>query len=102
MYAAQLDKGPTGQVGAGLGLTISTAEVTLVPPTVHIGGPEHQPVSKAQWNERAYVIPWRPGLYQYEPSGVQLLFRLTPGSRRYAAGTPAGPGSALKHLAPPS
>ncbi|GAA3013458.1 alkyl sulfatase dimerization domain-containing protein [Streptomyces lactacystinicus] len=80
MYAAQLDKGPTGQVGAGLGLTISTGEVTLVPPTVHIGGPEHQPVPKAQWNEQAHVIPWRPGLYQYELAGVQLLFQLTPGT----------------------
>ncbi|WP_224277788.1 alkyl/aryl-sulfatase [Streptomyces sp. LS1784] len=80
MYAAQLDKGPTGQVGSGLGLTISTGEVTLVPPTVYIGGPEHQPVPKTQWNDQAYVIPWRPGLYEYELAGVQLLFQLTPGT----------------------
>ncbi|QEU89628.1 alkyl/aryl-sulfatase [Streptomyces kanamyceticus] len=79
MYAAQLDKGPTGQVGSGLGLTISTGEVTLVPPTVYIGGPEHQPVAKNSWKS-SYVIPWRPGLYAYEGFGFPLVLQLTPGT----------------------
>ncbi|MGW3179249.1 alkyl/aryl-sulfatase [Kitasatospora sp. NPDC001119] len=79
MYAAQLDKGPTGQVGSGLGLTISTGEVTLVPPTVYIGGPEHPAVPEKDW-QSAYVIPWRPELYQYKLAGVQMVFQLTPGT----------------------
>ncbi|MEW2527457.1 alkyl sulfatase dimerization domain-containing protein [Streptomyces sp. NPDC047071] len=81
MYAAQLDKGPTGQVGSGLGLTISTGEVTLIPPTVYLGGPEHQPVAKEDWKS-SYVIPWRPGLYAYafKDSGFPLVFQLTPGT----------------------
>jgi alkyl sulfatase BDS1-like metallo-beta-lactamase superfamily hydrolase len=36
MYGALLPKGPTGQVGAGLGQTTSTGTVTLIPPTVDI------------------------------------------------------------------
>jgi linear primary-alkylsulfatase len=36
MYGALLPKGPTGQVGAGLGQTTSTGSVTLIPPTVDI------------------------------------------------------------------
>ncbi|MFF3620853.1 alkyl/aryl-sulfatase [Streptomyces sp. NPDC002467] len=36
MYGAALDKGPSGQIGAGLGLTVSDGEATLIPPTVHI------------------------------------------------------------------
>jgi alkyl sulfatase BDS1-like metallo-beta-lactamase superfamily hydrolase len=36
MYGAALDKGPTGQVGTGLGQTTSTGEPTLIPPTVDI------------------------------------------------------------------
>ncbi|GGV09251.1 alkyl/aryl-sulfatase [Streptomyces spectabilis] len=81
MYAAQLDKGPTGQCGSGLGLTVSTGEVTLVPPTVYIGGPDHQPVAKKDWND-SYVIPWRPELYAYEfeDSGFSIVFQLTPGT----------------------
>lgn len=79
MYAAQLDKGPTGQVGSGLGATISTGEVTLVPPTEYIGGWAHQPVPKDKWSS-SYVIPWRPGLYQLKLAGAQLVFQLTPGT----------------------
>ncbi len=37
MYGAALDKGPAGQIGAGLGQTTSTGEPTLIPPTVDIG-----------------------------------------------------------------
>ncbi|MFB7909726.1 alkyl/aryl-sulfatase [Kitasatospora sp. NPDC056076] len=79
MYAAQLDKGPTGQVGSGLGLTISTGEVTLVPPTEYIGGPAHPAVPEQSWRD-SYVIPWRPGLYEFALAGVQMLFQLTPGT----------------------
>jgi alkyl sulfatase BDS1-like metallo-beta-lactamase superfamily hydrolase len=44
MYGALLPKGPTGQVGAGLGQTTSTGTVTLMPPTVDIThtGQEHR------------------------------------------------------------
>ncbi|MEU7182509.1 MULTISPECIES: alkyl/aryl-sulfatase [Streptomyces] len=79
MYAAQLDKGPAGQVGSGLGMTISTGEVTLVPPTVYIGGPDHQPVRERDWKS-SYVIPWRPELYVFDGFGFPLVFQLTPGT----------------------
>ncbi|MFJ5953942.1 alkyl/aryl-sulfatase [Streptomyces noursei] len=79
MYAAQLDKGPMGQVGSGLGLTISTGEVTLIPPTHYIGGPQYQPVPKGSWSG-SYVIPWRPGLYVFEEFGFPLVLQLTPGT----------------------
>jgi alkyl sulfatase BDS1-like metallo-beta-lactamase superfamily hydrolase len=36
MYGALLPKGPTGQVGAGLGQTTSTGTVTLISPTIDI------------------------------------------------------------------
>jgi alkyl sulfatase BDS1-like metallo-beta-lactamase superfamily hydrolase len=36
MYGAVLDRGPQGQVGAGLGQTTSTGEPTLIPPTIEI------------------------------------------------------------------
>ncbi|MFJ7411261.1 alkyl/aryl-sulfatase [Streptomyces sp. NPDC098077] len=36
MYGAELTKGPTGQIGAGLGMTTSTGTITLVPPTLDI------------------------------------------------------------------
>jgi alkyl sulfatase BDS1-like metallo-beta-lactamase superfamily hydrolase len=36
MYGAALDRGPHGQVGAGLGQTTSTGTVSLIPPTVDI------------------------------------------------------------------
>ncbi|GGX44143.1 hypothetical protein [Streptomyces noursei] len=59
MYAAKLDKGPHGQVGAGLGLTISTGEVTLIPPNVSIGGSCTAPVPRDQWSTKD-VIPGGP------------------------------------------
>jgi alkyl sulfatase BDS1-like metallo-beta-lactamase superfamily hydrolase len=36
MYGAALARGPRGQVGAGLGMTLSTGEVTLIEPTLTI------------------------------------------------------------------
>ena len=36
MYGAALDRGPRGQVGAGLGLTTSTGTFSLIPPTVDV------------------------------------------------------------------
>ena len=36
MYGAALEKGPAGQIGAGLGQTTSTGEATLIAPTVDI------------------------------------------------------------------
>ncbi|GAA2707560.1 MULTISPECIES: alkyl sulfatase dimerization domain-containing protein [Streptomyces] len=78
MYAPRLDKGPHGQVGSGLGLTVSTGELTLVTPNEYIGGPNHQPVAEGDWHPTSYVIPWRPGLYQATVDGVQMIFQLTP------------------------
>jgi len=37
MYGAALDRGPEGQVGAGLGQTVSTGTMTLIRPTDSIG-----------------------------------------------------------------
>ncbi|MFE2866113.1 alkyl/aryl-sulfatase [Embleya sp. NPDC059259] len=36
MYGAALARGPRGQVGAGLGQTVSTGTITLIPPTVTV------------------------------------------------------------------
>ncbi|MFF8538080.1 alkyl/aryl-sulfatase [Streptomyces sp. SAS_267] len=36
MYGAELDKGPAGQISAGLGMTTSKGTITLVPPTLDI------------------------------------------------------------------
>jgi alkyl sulfatase BDS1-like metallo-beta-lactamase superfamily hydrolase len=58
MYGALLDKGPRGQVDAGLGKTTSLGRVSLIPPTLSIThtGEEH-------------VI-----------DGVRMVFQLTPGT----------------------
>ena len=37
MYGSALQRSPEGQIGAGLGQTTSTGEVSLIPPTVSIG-----------------------------------------------------------------
>ncbi|MFD9880115.1 alkyl/aryl-sulfatase [Streptomyces alboflavus] len=79
MYAAGLDKSPYAQVGAGLGLTISTGEVTLIPPRHYVGGPEIPPTPETAWSSR-YVIPWRRGLYAHTVDGVPIVFQLTPGT----------------------
>ncbi|MCX4681021.1 MBL fold metallo-hydrolase [Streptomyces sp. NBC_01433] len=36
MYGAELDKGPAGQISAGLGMTTSKGTITLIPPTLDI------------------------------------------------------------------
>ncbi|MFF4219121.1 alkyl/aryl-sulfatase [Streptomyces nondiastaticus] len=79
MYAAKLDKSPFGQVGAGLGLTISTGEVTLVPPNVNVGGSGTAPVPRDQWSAKD-VIPWRPGLHRQLVDGIRMIIQLTPGT----------------------
>ncbi|KOT89488.1 alkyl/aryl-sulfatase [Streptomyces sp. NRRL F-5755] len=77
MYAAELDKSPYAQVGSGLGLTVSTGEVTLLPPTDYIGSAEA--VTADDWSP-ADVIPWRQGLHRRVIDGVRLVFQLTPGT----------------------
>jgi alkyl sulfatase BDS1-like metallo-beta-lactamase superfamily hydrolase len=58
MYGAGLERGPAGQLGAGLGATTSLGTITLVPPNLEIGetGEEH-------------VV-----------DGVRMVFQLTPGT----------------------
>jgi alkyl sulfatase BDS1-like metallo-beta-lactamase superfamily hydrolase len=58
MYGALLEKGPAGQVSAGLGMTTSTGSITLIPPTRDIvrTGEEHT------------------------LDGVRMIFQLTPGT----------------------
>ncbi|MEU3350729.1 alkyl sulfatase dimerization domain-containing protein [Streptomyces sp. NPDC037389] len=77
MYAAGLGKGPQGQVGTGLGLTSSTGEVTLIPPTHSVG--EGPATPREEWSDD-YVIPWRKGLYARKIDGVTMIFQLTPGT----------------------
>ena len=36
MYGAQLERGPAGQIGAGLGMTTSLGTIGLIPPTLEI------------------------------------------------------------------
>ncbi len=58
MYGAALEKGPAGQIGAGLGLTTSTGEATLIPPTVDIGATGQE----------------------LTVDGVRIVFQVTPGT----------------------
>ncbi|MEV6737463.1 alkyl sulfatase dimerization domain-containing protein [Streptomyces sp. NPDC051104] len=58
MYGERLAKAPDGQIGTGLGLTMSTGTVTLVPPTVDITR-----------TGQAETV-----------DGVRILFQLTPGT----------------------
>ena len=58
MYGAALDKGPAGQIGAGLGQTTSIGEVTLIPPTVDI-------ITTGQ---------------ELTIDGVRIVFQVTPGT----------------------
>lgn len=58
MYGALLQKGPTGQVGAGLGQTTSLGTITLIPPTVDI----------ARTGQEETV------------DGIHMVFQLTPGT----------------------
>jgi alkyl sulfatase BDS1-like metallo-beta-lactamase superfamily hydrolase len=58
MYGAALPRGPLGQIGAGLGLTTSTGEATLIPPTTHV----------TTTGEELTV------------DGLRLVFQVTPGT----------------------
>ncbi len=58
MYGAALDKGPTGQIGAGLGLTVPTGNITLIPPTRDI----------THTGEELTI------------DGVRIVFQMTPGT----------------------
>jgi alkyl sulfatase BDS1-like metallo-beta-lactamase superfamily hydrolase len=58
MYGAALDRGPRGQVGAGLGQTASTGSFGLVPPTVTIS---------ATGQEEGV-------------DGIRMVFQMAPGS----------------------
>ncbi len=58
MYGAALERGPRGQVGAGLGQTTSTGTVTLIPPTIEIH----------KTGEELTV------------DGVRIVFQMAPGS----------------------
>jgi alkyl sulfatase BDS1-like metallo-beta-lactamase superfamily hydrolase len=58
MFGASLQRGPRGQVGTGLGMTVSTGTIGLVPPTQEI-------VSTGQ---RETV------------DGIEMVFQMTPGS----------------------
>lgn len=58
MYGAALARGPQGQVGAGLGQTISTGEVSFVPPTDTISTTGHEEVV----------------------DGVRMIFQMAPGT----------------------
>ncbi len=58
MYGAALDKGPAGQIGAGLGQTTSTGHATLIVPTVDI----------TETGQELTV------------DGVRIVFQLTPGT----------------------
>ncbi|QDQ10318.1 alkyl/aryl-sulfatase [Streptomyces spectabilis] len=77
MYAAALEKSPSGQVGSGLGMTVSTGEVTLIPPNQTISQETATPRDKWQTQD---VIPWRSGLTRVVVDGVRLIFQLTPGT----------------------
>ena len=58
MYGAALSKDPAGQIGAGLGQTTSTGEISLIPPTVDI---DHTG-------------------QELDVDGVRLVFQITPGT----------------------
>ena len=58
MYGALLERGPEGQLGAGLGQTTSLGRITLIPPTVEIGE-----------TGQSEVV-----------DGVRMTFQLTPGT----------------------
>ena len=58
MYGAKLERGPDGQVGAGLGQTTSLGTVTLIPPNLEV-------------NETGQ---------EETVDGVRMVFQLTPGT----------------------
>ena len=58
LYGAALEKGPAGQIGAGLGQTTSTGEATLIPPTIEI----------TETGQELVI------------DGVRIVFQITPGT----------------------
>ena len=58
MYGASMEKGPAGQIGAGLGQTTSTGEATLIAPTVDISTTGQE----------------------LTVDGVRIVFQVTPGT----------------------
>jgi alkyl sulfatase BDS1-like metallo-beta-lactamase superfamily hydrolase len=58
MYGPVLDKGPQGQIGAGLGMTTSAGNISLVPPTLDITHTGQEEVL----------------------DGVRIRFQMTPGT----------------------
>ncbi|HEY6732115.1 MAG TPA: alkyl sulfatase dimerization domain-containing protein [Solirubrobacterales bacterium] len=58
MYGAQLDRGPDGQIGAGLGQTTSLGTLTLIPPNLEV----------TETGQEETV------------DGVRMVFQLTPGT----------------------
>ncbi|MGH2982554.1 MAG: alkyl/aryl-sulfatase, partial [Solirubrobacterales bacterium] len=58
MYAAALERGPAGGIGAGLGMTTSTGSVSLIPPTLDV----------TETGQEEVV------------DGVRMTFQLTPGT----------------------
>ncbi|NRQ31508.1 MBL fold metallo-hydrolase [Nonomuraea sp. NN258] len=58
MYGPALDRSPTGQIGAGLGMTTSTGTISLIPPTLD--------VTRTGQEETI--------------DGVRIVFQLTPGT----------------------
>ena len=58
MYGALLQRGPDGQIGAGLGQTTSLGTITLIPPTVDLTATGQEEVI----------------------DGVRMVFQLTPGT----------------------
>ncbi|MFJ9852232.1 alkyl/aryl-sulfatase [Streptomyces sp. NPDC101150] len=58
MYGSELPRGPAGQIGCGLGTTMSTGTLTLIPPTVDI----------TRTGQEEIV------------DGVRIIFQLTPGT----------------------
>lgn len=63
MYGALLERGPTGQVGSGLGQTTSLGSITLIPPTVEVSTTGQTEVL----------------------DGIEMSFQLTPGTEAPAA-----------------
>ncbi|MFF5988500.1 alkyl/aryl-sulfatase [Prauserella flavalba] len=58
MYGAALPVGPAGQLGAGLGMSVSTGTITLIPPTLEVTRTGQEEVL----------------------DGVRILFQVTPGT----------------------
>jgi alkyl sulfatase BDS1-like metallo-beta-lactamase superfamily hydrolase len=58
MYGSELERGPAGQIGTGLGITTSTGTISLIPPTLTITRTGQEEVV----------------------DGVRIVFQLTPGT----------------------